>query len=188
MSHLENPFFGFAQSAPFAPASARGARHFPDEAIQTLATTLSGRIAARGRPFRSVAEFVGSGVLGEAIEAAGLNSRAEYCTDIGGPPPRYSANYLTQAGVLNTVAPLLTVRSDTFVVRVCAEALNPALPSGDGDRVAARAWCEALVQRLPEFVHPSESAETWPPASAINQTLGRRFRIVAFRWLGPGDL
>lgn len=185
---LENPFFGFAQSAPFAAAEARGVRHFPDEAIQALATRLAGAVAARARPFRSVAEFVNSGLLQEAIAAAGLNSRAEYCEDVGGPPARYSANYLTQAGVLNTLAPLLAVRSDTFTIRVHAQALNPALPAEHADRVAARAWCEAVVQRGPEFIDPGEGAEAWPPTLALNQALGRRFRIVAFRWLGPDDL
>ncbi len=185
---LENPFFVFGQSASFAPAEARGVRCFSDGAIQTLAAGLAGRIAARPRPFRSLAEFVGSGVLQEAIDAAGLNTRAELVADIGGPPERWSANWLGQAAVLNTLAPLLAVRSDTFTIRVAAEALNPALAADDPGRVVARAWCEAVVQRLPEFVDPSEDAATWPPAVGVNQTLGRRFRIVAFRWLGPDDI
>ena len=185
---LENPFFGFAQSAPFAPTNANGVRHFPDEAIQLLATKLVSKIAARPRPFRSLTDFVNSGVLQEAIDAAGLNTKPEFCVAIGGPPARYSANYLTQAGVLNTLAPLLAVRSDTFTIRVHAEALNPALLTGDSDHVAARAWCEAVVQRLPEFVDPGDGAEVWPPVGAANQTLGRRFCIIAFRWLGPDDI
>lgn len=186
---LENPFFCFAQSAPFAPAEARGVRHFSDAALQRLATALAGRIAGRARPFRSVAEFVSSGVVQEAIDAAGLNTTPEYCDDIGRvPPARYSANYLTQGAMLGPLAPLLAVRSDTFTIRVYAEALNPALPAGDADRVAARAWCEAVVQRLPEFIDAREGAEVWPPAVAVNQALGRRFRLVAFRWLGPDDL
>ncbi|HLP03210.1 MAG TPA: hypothetical protein VK163_14385, partial [Opitutaceae bacterium] len=95
---------------------------------------------------------------------------------------------LTQAAVLNTLGPLLAVRSDTFTIRVAAEALSPVLPTGDPDRVAARAWCEAVVQRLPEFVDPAEGAAVWPPATNTNRELGRRFRIVQFRWLGPDDI
>jgi hypothetical protein len=185
---LENPFFVFAQSAGYAPANARGVRRFSDRAIQILAAKLVARIAARPRPFRSLAEFVNSGVLQDAIDEAGLNSRPEFCADVGGAPQRFSANYLTQAAVLNTLAPLLAARSDTFTIRVYAEALNPALPAGDSDRVASRAWCEAVVQRQPEFVEPRESAAVWPPALADNQALGRRFRIMAFRWLGPDDI
>jgi hypothetical protein len=186
---LENPFFIFGQSAPFAPANARGVRQFSDEAIQALASELSARIAARPRPFRSLEEFVNSGVLQEAIDAAGLNTRAKFCADLGGvTPARFSANYLTQAAVLNTLAPVLAVRSDTFTIRVAAEALNPALPAEDPERVASRAWCEAVVQRLPEFVDASEDAAEWPAVLPENQALGRRFRIVQFRWLGPDDI
>lgn len=186
---LENPFFVFAQSAPYAAAAARGVRCFSDEAVQRLAREMVARLAARPRPFRSLAEFVNSGVLQEAIDAAGLNSRADCIGDIGGvAPARFSANWLSQAAVLNTLAPLLAVRSDTFTIRVAAEALNPALEAGDPDHVAARAWCEAVVQRLPEFVDASEDATAWPATLAVNQTLGRRFRIVAFRWLGSDDI
>jgi hypothetical protein len=186
---LENPFFVFAQSAPYAPAAARGVRCFSDEAVQRLARELVARIAARPRPFRSLAEFVNSGVLQEAINTAGLNTRADCLVDIGGvAPARSAANWLSQAAVLNTLAPLLAVRSDTFTIRVAAEALNPALDAGDPDRVAARAWCEAVVQRLPEYVEASEDAMAWPATVADNRVLGRRFRIVAFRWLGPDDI
>ena len=189
VANLENPFFAFGQSAPFAPPDTRGKRRFSDEAIQALATELAWRITTRPRPFRSLEEFVNSGVLQAAIDAAGLNTRAEYCADLGGiPPARWSANWLSQAAVLNTLAPVLAVRSDTFLIRVCGEALNPALEQDDPDRVAARAWCEAVVQRLPEYVDPSEGAAVWPPTKSDNPTLGRRFRIVAFRWLGPDDL
>lgn len=188
-ANLENPFFVFGQSAPFAPASARGVRCFSDEAVQRLARELATRIAARPRPFRSLAEFVNSGVLQEAIDAAGLNTRVDCLGDIAGvAPARYSANWLSQATVLNTLAPLLAVRSDTFTIRAAAEALNPALDVGDPDRVAARAWCEAVVQRLPEYVDAGEDAMAWPAMAAENVQLGRRFRIVAFRWLGPDDI
>ncbi len=186
---FENPFFVFAQSAPYAPAQARGVRCFSDEAVQRLAKALAARIRARPRPFRSLAEFVNSGVLQEAIDAAGLNTRADCLGDIGGvAPARYSANWLSQAAVLNTLAPLLAVRSDTFTIRVAAEALNSALDVGDPERVAARAWCEAVVQRLPEYVDASEDAAAWPALQPDKAALGRRFRIVAFRWLGPDDI
>lgn len=186
---LENPFFVFGQSSAFAPAGARGVRHFSDDAIQTLATEVASRVAARPRPFRSLAEFVNSGLLQEAIAAAGLNTRREFSADLGGnPPARWAANWLSQAAVLNTVSPVLAVRSDTFTIRVAAEAINPALALDDPDRVMARAWCEAVVQRLPEFVEPSEDAAAWPVAGGDNQSLGRRFRIVQFRWLGPDDI
>ncbi|MFT3828439.1 MAG: hypothetical protein QM691_01910 [Opitutaceae bacterium] len=186
---LENPFFVLAQSAPWARPGARAVRQFSDTAIRAFARELAQKIGARPRPFRSLGEFVSSGVLQAAIDAAGLNTRPECCADLGGVAPEpFSVNYLTQAAVLNTLAPMLAVRSDSFTIRIAAEALNPALPSGDPDRIAARAWCEAVVQRLPEYVDPTEDATAWPPTVEDNATLGRRFRIVQFRWLGPDDI
>ncbi len=63
---------------------------------------------------------------------------------------------------------VLVARSDTFCLRAYGDAASPVDPS---DR-AAQAWCEARVQRYPE---------AYPGA-------GRRFAVLAFRWLGPGDL
>jgi hypothetical protein len=185
---LENPFFGFAHSAPFAASDAQGVRCLSDASVQSLAGEIAARVAARPLPFRSLAELVNSGLLQQAIDAVGLNTLPDGCADIGGVPAPYSANYLTQAGLLHTIAPLLAVRSDTFVVRVAAQAVNPALPAADAARVEARAWCEAVVQRSPEYVDSGEDPFAWPPTNADNITLGRRFQVVAFRWLGPLDL
>ena len=51
----------------------------------------------------------------------------------------------------------------------------------------ARAWLEATVQRLPEFVDPTDKP-TATPASIANQTFGRRFELVSFRWLKPEEI
>ena len=185
---LENPFFVLAQSAQHLGGANRGVRTFSDARIRELATAVAGRISARGRPFRSLAEFVDSGVLESAIADAGLNTTRDGWADLGAAPEPWSADWLTQASVLNTLAPILSVRSDTFTIRVAAEALNPALAVDDPERVRARAWCEAVVQRYPEFVDAAEAADTWPVLVAENAALGRRFRIVSFRWLGPDDL
>ena len=53
------------------------------------------------------------------------------------------------------LAPVLFARSDTFLVRAYGEAYNPATQSAEG-----KAWCEALVQRLPEYVDASQPPET----------------------------
>jgi len=45
-----------------------------------------------------------------------------------------------------------------------------------------------MVQRLPEYIDADEDAMAWPASQADNRALGRRFRIVAFRWLGPDDI
>ncbi|HEY9247829.1 MAG TPA: hypothetical protein VIO38_01805, partial [Rariglobus sp.] len=92
--------------------------------------------------------------------------------------------YVTQADVLQKIGPVLSARSDTFVIRTYGDASNPATGSVDG-----RAWCEAVVQRLPELVDPSQPAETAMSAlNPANRDFGRRYRVVSFRWLSPADL
>ncbi|HVT74673.1 MAG TPA: hypothetical protein VHD61_16180 [Lacunisphaera sp.] len=75
----------------------------------------------------------------------------------------------TAREIVETLGPMLTVRSDTFRVRACGEAVNLA----DASTVEATAFCEAMVQRTPD---PAPNG------------LGRRVVITTFRWLGPDDL
>ncbi|HSH93473.1 MAG TPA: hypothetical protein VK968_04960, partial [Roseimicrobium sp.] len=68
---------------------------------------------------------------------------------------------------------------------------NPATGVTDG-----RAWCEAVVQRLPEYIDASasqppeagSSATGSATLNATNQTFGRRYAVVSFRWLSAADL
>ena len=91
---------------------------------------------------------------------------------------------LTQGDLLGALAPVATVRGDTFKIRAYGEATSST------GKVQARAWCEAVVQRVPEFVDPADAPET-PVASLTcqpNKSFGRRFRIVSFRWLTPREI
>jgi len=84
--------------------------------------------------------------------------------------------YLTQADVLQSLAPVITCRSDTFTIRGYGEAKDAA------GKVIARSWCEAVVQRLPDFIDPVDSPDTAIASlSPVNQTFGRRFEIISFR-------
>lgn len=95
--------------------------------------------------------------------------------------------WLTQADVLQAVGPLMSARSDTFVIRAYGEARSPLAAAGSPP--SARAWCEAVVQRTPDYLDPSTAAETPPSeASTRNQAHGRRFRVVCFRWLHPDEI
>jgi hypothetical protein len=96
-----------------------------------------------------------------------------------------------QADLLATLGPVIAARDDTFVVRAFGSA-----PSGSGP--GGRAWCEAVFQRLPDYIDPSVAphepplGEVTPPVGSLqrapNVALGRRFRMVAFRWLSPAEL
>jgi len=85
--------------------------------------------------------------------------------------------------VLGAIGPVLAVRSDTFLVRAYGDAVNPATGA-----VESCAWCEAVVQRVPDYVDPANAPETAAGLSETNQTYGRRFEIVRFRWLAPEDV
>ncbi len=102
--------------------------------------------------------------------------------------------WLTQADVLQAVGPLLTARSDTFRVRTYGDVKNPV--TGE---VQGRAWCEAIVQRLPDYVDAKERGVTGgtgnlpedtrsTPLTGTNVSFGRKFKVISFRWLNANDL
>jgi hypothetical protein len=95
----------------------------------------------------------------------------------------FAPKFLTQGDVLSSIGSRLTARSDTFLIRTYGETLNPAT----GQR-AGRAWCEAVVQRIPAYVDAADTPSANPPASLVNQHFGRRFVVVSFRWLGASDI
>ena len=97
--------------------------------------------------------------------------------------------WLTQADVLQVIGPALSARSDTFLIRAYGEVLDPITSTTNNPDVKSRAWCEALVQRFPEYVNNTLDAPTASPASDLgNRTFGRRFRIISFRWLDDNEI
>jgi len=91
--------------------------------------------------------------------------------------------WLTQADVLQAIGPLLSVRSDTFRIRAYGEALDT------NGKTIARAWCEAIVQRTPEYIDPANKAsDRGSQLTKRNATFGRRFQLVSFRWLSPDEV
>ena len=91
--------------------------------------------------------------------------------------------WINQADVLQVIGPSLSARSDTFRIRAYGEAVNP-----DGS-VASRAWCEAIVQRMPDYIDPTDA----PTARGTNLTnlnkfYGRKFTIASFRWLHENEI
>jgi len=98
-----------------------------------------------------------------------------------------SSGYILQSDILSTIGSSLTARSDTFTIRTYGDTTNPA--TGE---VTGRAWCEAVVQRTPDYVVPKASGGNFPgetpTAGSVNDTYGRRYQIVSFRWLSPSDI
>ena len=89
--------------------------------------------------------------------------------------------YLTQADVLQVIGPVLSARSDTFVIRCYGDAKDA---SGS---ITAKAWCEAIVQRVPE---PLVADETGLNPSKENPAgkFGRRFEVRSLRWLSEEEV
>jgi hypothetical protein len=165
-------------------------------------------VRSRG-PFLSLADFINRrpgdngaarllGTIQAAIEAADLNdalkggNRGVASTDFANlPAPEVATaggglsrstgipGYLMQSDLVSTVANELTPRGDTFRIR----GYGAATDTSGG--VIAEAWCEAIVQRLPQYLDTADSAETEFASltSKVNQTFGRRFQIITFQWL-----
>lgn len=92
--------------------------------------------------------------------------------------------YIMQADLLMALAPKLTVRSDTFTVRAYGE-------SREGNTVVASAYCEAVVQRFPDYVDSSTAPHApfaTVAANSTNNTYGRRFRVISFKWLNSEEI
>lgn len=124
-------------------------------------------------PSERIAEL-GAEIAGEfAAEASGKSGQGPFTSVSGfgasGLLTRHLPHPLIAAEVFAALQPILTVRSDTFRIRAYGDANAVSGPAA----AQARAWCEAIVQRTPRSA-----------ASGV----GRTFRVVYFRWLGPDDI
>jgi len=91
--------------------------------------------------------------------------------------------WIRQADILRPLAPILSVRDDTFTIRAYGDCLDPS------GKVIAKAWCEAVVKRTREFVNTADAADTInPPTNAMNTTFGRRYEMISFRWLNSHEV
>jgi len=97
------------------------------------------------------------------------------------------AGDIRQADVLRALAPRLSARTDTFRIRSYGEVRDA------DDKIIASATCEAVVQRLPEYVDPDNN-DPWDDDSKtstlnqMNQEYGRRFKVISFRWLDDKEV
>ncbi len=141
-------------------------------------------------PFNDAAHAVEQGAMYPS-KTTDPTAKQNFLADADAEPNRPSASraafapgFLTQADLLNSLGPVLTARSDTFVIRAYGDVQNPATTTIEG-----KAWCEAVVQRLPDYMEDADAATVAPSvANATNQTFGRRFKIVSFRWLSSTDI
>lgn len=195
--------------ASMDPGHWNGRRTLSNDEIAELAEALVVEIRKRG-PFLSLADFVNrrvgtdmelakSGAIQSALDSDGvsINKRqnaARAVTDavanrfafpaaeVG--PMHYGAPSLVkQADILTPIAPVLSARSDSFIIRAYGE-----VKSKDGG-ILAQAWCEAVVEREREYVDPAvEATEATTNLTQVNRRFGRRFAVKSFRWLSPTEI
>ncbi|HVU25313.1 MAG TPA: hypothetical protein VHE13_14390 [Opitutus sp.] len=184
---LTNAFFRHSQSAqdnataaskPTGAATARkqGVRDLSESQVSALANAMALLNQGRSGPYLSLEDFVNSGALATALdpnssianEASG-DATTRQGINNGSTLVRGMPSYLSQADILTSIAPCILARSDTFRIRAYGDVSNPV----DSTKTEATAYCEAIVQRTPE---------------QIDSTLGRRFVVTYFRWLGPDDI
>jgi hypothetical protein len=96
--------------------------------------------------------------------------------------------WIRQADILRPLAPLISARDDTFVIRAYGASKDPV--TGE---TQSSAWCEAVVQRRADYVDSdADDASVLPSegtlSSEINKRFGRRFSIVSFRWLSADEV
>ncbi|MES2921841.1 MAG: hypothetical protein V4819_09845 [Verrucomicrobiota bacterium] len=195
------PSYESAASGGSDSAKWTGYRRLTDKQIEKLATEVVEEVKKRG-PFQSLAEFVNrqpgngelsrSGALQTAIERAELNRdildpQSQFVGTTGANAKAGSGNtadgapgVITQSDLLTPILPQMSARGDTFLIRAYGEAT-------DSYGKKAKAWCEATVQRYPEYVDPADSARD-APVSVTNKLFGRRFKIVSFRWMQPSEI
>ncbi len=187
----------------------QGFRSLSDPELDELAQQIVVEVKARG-PFKSFADFVNRdpqgnpeqqrtgalqaaidrtinaplvGVVGDAAQAPEGGHFASAAIN-GESQSAGNAGYLLQGDLLQSLAPIMSARSDYFRIRTVGEAMDST------GKVIAKATCEAFVQRVPDYVDPADD-----PASGVadltrsaNRDFGRRFEIVSFRWLSDLEI
>jgi len=185
-------------------------RTLDNQQIQKLAEEIVAEVKARG-PFLSMGEFVNrrlgsagplttAGAIQAALDRTGINAVME--SNALAVSPAEVSGYgwknedavtgntgagapgeVSQGDVLSAIGSFVSVRSDTFRIRAFGDARNAA------GVVIARAWCEATVQRVPEYVDPTDAPNAAANALApVNLAFGRQFRTISFRWLHTEEI
>ncbi len=179
-----------------------GFRELTQAEVRDLATEIVAQNRLRG-PYHGLGEFVNrrlksgptglSGPLQAALDAtvnSGTNPLSSEATNgkISGSNPQQASGFpgqLLQGDILQALGPYMSARSDTFTIRAYGEAVDP----NDPTKVLASAWCEAVVQRIPDPVSPSTTvSDTNAELANPSSPFGRQFVIKTFRWLSREEV
>jgi hypothetical protein len=93
-------------------------------------------------------------------------------------------SWVLQGDLLQSLAPALSSRSDTFTIRSYGSYQDPI--TGE---IHSESYIEAIVQRLPEYVDASDTPDIPTVDLGANNVLaGRKFEIVQYRFLEPSEI
>ncbi len=211
-----------------APSGWSGFSSLTDSQISDLAAEIVTLVKDRG-PFMGLSDFVNrqigthEGVIQAAIQKTNINGST--ASNAGGVAPIYdkiadaSMNYfrfaqgnenrntatgvakeINQAEILLPLVSRMRPRSDTFTIRAYGSSLTSS------GAVKSRAYCEAVVQRVPEYLdgssndpwdepmvdphdYPSRiSPEDSSTLQGLNKIFGRKFTVVSFRWISDVEI
>ena len=184
-------------------------RLLSDIQLTALAQQIVLQVKKRG-PFLSLGEFMNrrldptasgtAGALQAAIDESGINAFASSDGVLQSAPTaglfpnnpaavsgqggsgslaRGMPGFITQADLIAPVATQITPRSDTFGIRV----------SGTSEEGAV-AYMEIVVRRTAAFIDTADAPYAIPAAltRTANKVFGRRFAVVASRWMQADDL
>lgn len=189
----------------------KGVREISDDELDNLAKAIVDQVKTRG-PFLSFADFVNRSLKNDdtgkfgTLQAAlddprlGVNTNAKLSgVSSAGPStiPGTGFNdvfpdtnmqaagfpgYVLQGDILQRLAPVMTLRGDTFIIRSYGDYTDPLT-----GKVTGEAWCEAVVQRT---VLPVDTDYISNPNELINPTneQGRQFEVLSFRWLNENEI
>lgn len=192
------------------PEHWHGRRSLSDEQLGELAEAVVKEVRKRG-PFLSLADFVNrrvgsdpdlakSGAIQSALDSdevsinerqnsgrsvsSGNAARFEFPQAEEGAMNYGAPSYVKQADILTPIAPILSARSDSFIIRAYGEVTDSQ------GNVLAKAWCEATVERDRNYVVSTEepTVEAAALEQAINRDFGRQFTLVSFRWLNSREI
>lgn len=200
-----NPLAGLTD----LPVYLEGRGYFAEEMARIIVAEIRKKVDGKhpnpnigSGPFTSVAEFVNSGILQEAIDevrwresfddplngpnVAGVRRGLNWYVDVSGTwreMPDNAPSFLSQRDILSRIGSFLTVRADTFVIRTYGEVRNPVTHD-----IEAVAYGEAVVQRIPQPFDWDSVNDQANPTTALGRQFGRKFEIISFRWLSPDEI
>ncbi|MCC5845435.1 MAG: hypothetical protein JJU05_14390 [Verrucomicrobia bacterium] len=94
-------------------------------------------------------------------------------------PEERTPSWLSQADILTTIAPFISTRSDTFILRAYGDSRT-----SEGV-ILSRVWAEAVVQRV---ITPFDPVSSLPEMAENADGFGRKFKILSFKWLNESDI